>query len=200
MLNGGGASSFSSIYEQLEKMSIEKLGYIPTFQDLKDRFGVDFTCITYNITENKTEYLSYETYPTLPCLVAIRMSSNLPLIFEKYRYGNSFYVDGGISCNFGINLGVKNGNNVLGIWINSNVNTSLVNDGNISGNIIEYIYKLMFISITQTTMDTINNIKDKCKIVFLNTNKISHFRFNINSVEKLDLFSDGYQQTKESFE
>ena len=65
MINGGGASSFISIYEQLEKMTIEKIGYIPTFQDLKTKFNANLTCITYNLTENKTEYLSVDNYPNL---------------------------------------------------------------------------------------------------------------------------------------
>ena len=33
MINGVGAISFNNIYEHLEKMTIEKLGYIPTFLD-----------------------------------------------------------------------------------------------------------------------------------------------------------------------
>jgi len=35
MINGHGASSFSNIYEELEKMTIAKIGYIPTFADIK---------------------------------------------------------------------------------------------------------------------------------------------------------------------
>ena len=35
MIQGRGATSFSSIQEQLEKMSIAKIGYLPTLNDLK---------------------------------------------------------------------------------------------------------------------------------------------------------------------
>jgi len=198
MINGGGASSFISIYEQLEKMTIEKIGYIPTFQDLKTKFDVNLTCITYNLTENKTEYLSVDNYPNLPCLIAIRMSSNLPLIFENFKYGKNLYVDGGISENFGIDIGDKIGQRVLGIYLDSegkHFNTE--NDINI----IEYIYKLMFIPISQSTELKIKNVSSKCKIIKLSSNSnTTFFDFKINSIEKLNLFSSGYQETKETLE
>lgn len=198
MINGGGASSFISIYEQLEKMTIEKIGYIPTFQDLKTKFNVNLTCITYNLTENKTEYLSVDNYPNLPCLIAIRMSSNLPLIFENFKYGKNLYVDGGISENFGIDIGDKIGERVLGIYLDSegkHFNTE--NDINI----IEYIYKLMFIPISQSTELKIKNASMKCKIIKLSSNSsTTFFDFKINSIEKLNLFSSGYQETKEILE
>ena len=43
------------------------------------------------------------------------MSANIPLIFEHYRYGHSFYIDGGISDNFAIQVGDKIGEKVIGI-------------------------------------------------------------------------------------
>ena len=187
MINGCGASSFSNIYEQLEKMTIEKIGYIPTFADLKNK---------YNVTENKTEYLSCENNPDLPCLIALRMSSNLPLVFENFKYGSNFYVDGGVSDNFAIDLGDKIGKKILGLYIDAeDKNFKKENDINI----IEYIYRLMFIPISQSTMFKINNVSNKCKIVKLQNNKTTFFNFNINSVEKLNLFSSGYQEIKINF-
>lgn len=196
MINGCGASSFSNIYEQLEKMTIEKIGYIPTFSDLKNKYNVNFICVTYNLTENKTEYLSFENNPDLPCLIGLRMSSNLPLIFEKFKYGNNFYVDGGLSDNFAIDLGDKIGKKILGLYIDSD-DEKLKKENDV--NVIEYIYKLMFIPISQSTMFKINNVSNKCKIIKLQNNKINFFDFNINSVEKLNLFSSGYQETKTHF-
>ena len=192
MINGLGASSFSNIYEQLEKITIEKIGYIPTFSDLKNKFGVNFICATYN----KTEYLSFENNPDLPCLIALRMSSNLPLIFENFKYGNNFYVDGGVSDNFAIDLGDKIGKKILGLYIDTEDRTfKKENDVNI----IEYIYRLMFIPIAQSTMLKINNTSNKCKIIKLQNNNTTFFDFNINSIGKLNLFSSGYQEIKTNF-
>jgi predicted patatin/cPLA2 family phospholipase len=197
MINGEGASSYTNIYENFEKMTIDKIGYIPTLKDLKEKFGKNLICVTYNITENKTEYLSAETYPDLPCLIAIKMSSNLPLIFEKYKYGNSFYIDGGVSDNFAIDVGDKIGKKVLGILLD----TKSDNFGNEQDiNVLEYIYKLMFIPISQILEYKLLLISDKCKIINLNYNKIKFFNFNITNKDKLDMFSIGYEHMKDQFE
>jgi len=194
MINGSGASSFISIYEQIEKMTIDKIGYIPTLLDIKKNFNKELIFVTYNITENKTEYLSYENYPNLPCLIGLRMSSNLPLIFENYKYGNNLYIDGGVSDNFPIDIGDKKGNKVLGI------NIETLNISNSGSNIIEFIYKLMFIPITQTTEHKISNVSDKCKIITLKDNLSQNtFNFNITTVNKLELFSSAYSQIKNQY-
>ena len=197
MINGAGAISFSNIYEHFEKMTIEKIGYLPTFQDIKKKFNKNLICVTYNITENKTEYLSYETNPELPCLIALRMSSNLPLIFENYKYGNSFYIDGGISDNFAIDVGDTHGNKVLGILLHSE-KENFSND--IDMNILEFIYKIMFIPISQITEQKIKNSSNKCKVIKVGYNKLKFFNFNINSKLKLDLFSIGYEEIKKQLE
>lgn len=191
MLNGGGASSFSSIQEQLEKMTIQKIGYLPNLQDLRKNFGKTFIAVTYNITEERTEYLSPDTHPDLPCITAIKMSSNLPLIFENFKYGPNYYIDGGISDNFAIDLGDKLGNKVIGFLIS----TEKENFNNCSdSNILEFIYKLMFIPISQAVENKIENASEKCKIIRLKYSQFKFFNFNINSKIKLDMFSKGYEQ------
>ena len=197
MLNGNGALSFSNIYEQLEKMTIDKLGYLPTFEDIYNNFKKNLICVTYNITDDKTEYISYETYPQLPCLIALKMSSNLPLIFEKYKYGDKFYIDGGITDNFPIDLGDKIGNKVLGLLISHE--TSNFNN-HTDESILEYIYKLIFIPMSQNVGYKVLNVSKKCKIIKLEYNKLKFFNFNINSKEKLDIFSSGYEQMKKEIE
>ena len=196
MMNGNGAISYSSIYEHLEKMTIDKLGYLPTLKDIKDKFNKEFICVTYNLTEDRTEYLSYENNPNLPCLVALKMSSNLPLIFEKFKYGNNFYIDGGISDDFAIDIGDKMGNKILGIVITTDKN-SFSSEGE---NILEYIYKLIFIPISQGIEYKIKNASNNCKIVKLSYNKLKFFNFNVNSKEKLNIFSNGYENMREQLD
>ena len=197
MINNQGASSYNTINETFEKMTINKIGFYPTLKDLKDKFGKTLICSTYNLTEQKIEYLSPETHPNLPCITAIRMSSNLPLIFENFKYGSNFYVDGGVSDNFAIDLGDKIGKKILGLYIETDDKNNFKKENDI--NIIEYIYRLMFIPISQSTMFKINNASSKCKIIKLQNNKTRFFDFNINSVEKLNLFSSGYQEIKTNF-
>jgi predicted acylesterase/phospholipase RssA len=196
MINNLGATSFSNISEYLEKLTIDKIGYLPTFHDLKHKFNKNFICVTYNLSKGAAEYLSYETHPTLPCLVALRMTSNLPLIFENYKYGNNFYIDGGIVDNFSIDVAQTIGNRVLGIHIvfeNAKFSTS--------DNVLDYIYKLIYIPIKQQQKSKLDVVcKKKCKLISLSdkTNR-SMFNFNLSSSEKLDMFSTGYRQCKSAF-
>ena len=191
MLQGNGASSFNPVQEHLEKMTISKIGFLPTLQDLKDRFGKMLICVTYNLTKDKTEYISYENYPTMPCLVALRMSANLPLVFEKYKYGNDFYIDGGISDNFAIQLGDKIGKKILGILLSENRESdyNIVDMGS-----IDYIYRLLFIPITQSNLYKCNEVSSKCKIITLVSNNKKFFDFDLNTKSKIELFCSGYSQ------
>ena len=201
LMNGLGAVSYIHIYEQMEKMTIEKIGYIPTFKDIKEKFNKDFIAITYNLTEDKLEYLSHDTYPNLPCLIAIRMSSNLPLVFENFKYGNSYYIDGGIANNFAIDIGVKKGKKILGIY-NELSKYSITK--NVEFNLMEYILKLFFIPTVEfrnlqiKLIDT--NIYKIDIIKLYNDDNSNLFNFGIPIKGRLDLFSNGYQIAKRYYE
>ena len=89
LANGKGACSFNSLQETLEKLTIEKIGFLPTLNDLQEKYNKKLICVTYNYTEKNTEYISWENYPHLPCVIALRMTSNLPFVFEIFRYVNN---------------------------------------------------------------------------------------------------------------
>ena len=115
MYNGRGATTFIVVQDILEKLTINKIGHFITLRDLYDQFGKKLICTTYNDTDSKTEYMSYENNPNLPCLTAIRMSCSIPEIFENFNYEGKQYIDGGIGDNFPIQLGEQEGDRVLGI-------------------------------------------------------------------------------------
>lgn len=192
MINGAGACSFSVIQEQLEKMTINKIGTLVTLRELYDKYKRVLVCSTYNMTKGKCEYLSYENYPNLPCLTALRMSSNLPLVFEPYKYEQSFYIDGAVSDNFPIDMGEKLGKNVLGILL-----TSFSQSMEPSTPIVEYIYSLIFIPINDSTNRRLQNLSSKCKVVKLTIKDMNFFKFNLSTPTMLNMFSLGYRQFKE---
>lgn len=196
MINNQGASSYANLSNQLEKMTLDKIGYFPTFHDIKHKFNKNLVFVTYNLTKDQGEYLCYETHPTLPCLVALRMSSNLPLVFENYKYDNNFYIDGGITDNFAIDYAEKIGNRVLGFYILYKNMTFSVSD-----NVLEYIFKVIYIPILEQQRNKIDKICTKKSKVVEITDNTNHtmFSFNINSFDKLEMFSDGYNQCKNTF-
>lgn len=196
MMNGNGATSFSHIHEQLEKMTIEKIGHLITLKELYHTYGKELICVTHNLTSDKLEVLNYETYPNMPCLIALRMSSNLPFIFDHFKYLGSFYIDGGISNNFPIDIGDSKGNKVLGIVVtNMHSNFSENKD-----NMVEYMYQLMSIPIKQNVLNNINSASDNCTVVILQPDKTPFFDFNLDTHAKLEMFSNGYIQMREYWE
>jgi predicted acylesterase/phospholipase RssA len=196
MLNGAGATSFSGIQEQLEKMTINKIGRLLNMQQLKEEFGKRLVFATYNLTKNCAEYLSAETHPTIPCLTAIRMSCNLPLIFEHFKYNGCFYVDGGLTDNFAINVGDRIGTKIIGIY------TDLLDKGDCNTmdmNVLEYIYKLICIPINHEISIKVKRASKRCD-VFKLENDSNSFDFKMDSREKLEMFSCGYQQIKQQIQ
>lgn len=191
---GEGALDYDKIQAALELLTIEKIGCFITMKILKEKYGKTLVCCTYNYTNSTTEYLSYENYPDLPCLTAVKMSSNLPLVFKDFKYMGSIYMDGGVSDNFPIQEADSPENTVLGICINIKKET-----GN-TFNMLEYIYNVLSISLNENTESKIKNASKKNSIIKLDVENIKFFNFNISKKEKLDLFSEGYSQAKKYFE
>ena len=193
MIQGRGASSFNQLAEHLEKMSIAKIGYLPTIGDLHEKLGKSLICSTHNLTESRTEYIRHETHPEVPCITALRMSANLPLVFERYKYGHCLYVDGGISDNFPIQLADNPESKVLGISLARD--KSRLEEG-AELNTLEYIYDLMFVPIDQSVAYKIANVSDRCNVIRIPASKFKFFNFNLSSTAKLNLFSEGYEHMR----
>jgi predicted acylesterase/phospholipase RssA len=195
MIHGIGATTFAHIQEEIEKMTISKMGYLPTMKDIHTKLNKKLILATHNLTKNITEYLSHETYPDLPCITGLRMSANLPLIFEKYTYNDSFYVDGGLSDNFPIDIAEKYGNKIFGIYVDQNDDN--YDFKNID--IMEYIFFIYDVPMRQSMQYKINKASSKCKIIKILYN-LKMFDFNIDPRTKLEMFSTGYSQTKKIIE
>ena len=191
LINGMGAISYTPLQEILEKMTLEKIGKFVTLKDLETMFGKTLVCVTYNRTRQMTEYISLENYPDLPCLTAVRMSSNVPLLFDKFRYMGFEYVDGGLTDNFGITKGEELGEKVLGIVLSPVLGDSEKEEKD--ENLLQYVFSLLYVPIHQSTISRIKASTLKSTIIDIPRGKNKMFDFNIKSSEKLDMFSSGYQ-------
>ena len=110
--------------------------------------------ITTNITKRCEELFSYDTTQEASVLIAIRMSSNIPVLFQNFKYLNCFYLDGAISNNFPINIIDENDKKILAIYCKTN------NEKDPSElNLVSYIYSLLFVPIKYNVS---NNIKLFC--------------------------------------
>ena len=193
---GDAAISFSCISDELEKMTIEKIGSLLTLSELTVRFGKVLVCPTYNITTAKPEYISRETFPNIPCLTALKMSSNLPFIFENFKYGDSFYIDGALTNNFPIDIGEKLGKKVVGLCISYELSTN-----NPKNDFLDYLYKLLYVPIQQSMEYRILNKQPTTNIINITqANYLGFFNFNIDHKAKFEMFSMGYNTVKHFYE
>lgn len=193
IMNGNGVIPFSDIHEIMERMTIEKIGFLPTLKQLKDKYDKTLVCTTYNLSKGHPEYLSHKNYPDLPCLTALRMSSNLPMIFEKYKYGENYYIDGAVYNNFPIDIAKEYGTNIISILLK---HKSSKEPAEYTNNTLNYLHNLIMIPTESLNEYKINKFSENNKIiVFSQYSDIKPFDFNITSREKLEMFSYGYQHT-----
>jgi predicted acylesterase/phospholipase RssA len=185
-----GAFNWSIVNEYLEKLTIKKIGRLITLSELYNDFGKHVTFVTTNYTKQETEYISVDNHPNMACLIAVRMSSNIPVLFQNFKYLDCFYLDGAISNNFPINKVDENDTKVLGIYCKT------TNEKEPSElNLVSYIYSLLFVPIKYNVSNNIKLFKnsDNLEIIALDSSEIKYEFLFMKNNEILDAFSHGYQ-------
>jgi len=193
MINGNGATNFTNLNEALEKLTLSKIGRLLTLSKLKEIFGKTLVCATYNMTICSMEYLGPDNHPDLPCLTALRMSANIPMIFDRFKYMDNYYIDGGMVDNFPIIKGVEIGEKVLGIYLQ--IQESSMRDDPEDG-MVNYFLRLLYIPMIHSSKNQISQVKDKCITIPITGEMRNIIEFDIKSKTRLDMFSDGYESVK----
>jgi hypothetical protein len=196
LANGQGTMNYNHINEILEKLTLGKTGKLFTMSKLKETFGKSLYCCTYNMTNCQTEYISAETYPDLPCLVALRMSSNVPFAFDRFKYMDCYYIDGGLADNFPILKGVEIGKSTVGLYIN--VEEKSLKDEPAEG-LFSYIIKLLYTPMLQLTKNRIEAVKDKCTVIPINGYLGNFMQFSLKPKTRLEMFSEGYDSVRKFY-
>lgn len=191
MLEQKGLINYYIFQEYIEKLTINKIGFLPTFKDLRQRFGKNLTLTTFNMTKNVVEYLNYENTPDMPCMTAIRMTANVPILFDRFFYNNCEYLDGGIVNNFPIDYYKGDGYKTIGVNIGQNNSVSSK---------VGYLYYLLKIAMIPCSFFKMKQVNtDKLTIITVNTD-VNIFDFNLSITKRLDLFSSGYQSAKQAYD
>ena len=190
-----GAFSFSPIHEFLEHLTIKKIGILLTMKKLKDLFDKSLTCVTYNYTLHHIEYLNVETNPDMPCLTALRMSCNLPGIFEDYFYNNHYYIDGGVYESFPISYVDVNTHKVIAISLNSDYSNNIMETDDDS--ILVYFYKILNIPRQQVIKNTLTKVDvKKSLIIDISIEEINLLTFKPSLEDSYVLYNKGYEVAK----
>jgi predicted acylesterase/phospholipase RssA len=170
------------------RLTLRSKGYSEelTLKELYDITNINCIFKTVNISKNDIVYLSHKSFPDLPIMTAIKMTTCIPIIFKPIKYNGDLYVDGGLSGNFPIEYNRKlKSKNYLGIHI------KLIGDGKIN-NIMDYLYHIYltpwspYDNINRTSKNVVNILVTDVGIVFNNhtDKKKNNIKNGYNTTEK----------------
>lgn len=189
LMNFGFYSS-SNVFEDINKIIYNKLGKIPTLKELYDTTKKEVYIVCHNLTKNKAVYLHYSTHPDLSCIEALKMSCNIPIIFEKIMYDNCYYIDGAFSMNGNYPIkyasSFEDNKNILAIKVSKSSKEK-------EWNLLTYLENIAKISIRSNdedfSCDKLHNIN-----IYIDEDK-KEWDFNLeNTKYKFSLFSIGYSE------
>jgi predicted acylesterase/phospholipase RssA len=184
----------------LEHLTISKIGHLITLQELFDIYQKHFICCTYNYDKKTCEYIDYKNNPNLSCIIALKMTSNLPFLFHPFYYNNCLYMDGAIYNNFPIECLEKN-DIAIGLQLKDNISPSSFFSSSTHFHLMNYIYEIINIPIHHIQQKLLENLEtpihyDEIHIYV----SIPLFHWNINMNEKFNNFSIGYETMKNYFQ
>jgi len=196
LVNGQGYLNYEHARKLLEELTLNKIGKFITLKQLKDEFKKELIASTYNYSDKKIEYLSYKNYPNLPCLIAVRMTSNIPLVFDPFKYMGSYYIDGGLYDNFPCQL-IPKDTKTLALFLYNKNDIQPTKEFNT----FEYIYTSLIIpviTLSKLKRKSINNV-EYIDVIDLDVD-LSYFVTSKNGPLILNYFSNGYQYAKKILE
>lgn len=189
MLDGQGIISFEILKKIIVDMTIEKIGYMPTFNDIKTKFNKTLVFSVYNLNKKKVEYMSYENNPDLDCIDCIEMSSAIPIIFREVIYKENRYVDGAVGNGFPLEISDLYDGNTLGISITYDYPTCFIYE-----NPLKYLFSMYFIAFAELKK---NKKKKKKNYIHIDLDITKSDMKDVlleSNIQILDMFSFGYKQ------
>lgn len=200
IIEKSGIMSNSKIKESLSQIMINRYGKIPTLGELFSNTGIDFTVISYNLTQHRSENFSHTTHPNVSCVEATLLSSNVPLLFHMATYNNQIYIDGAMGNPYPVDLydGVKkvnaknndDVNDILGLYIMHDVN--YYNEKSI----FTYINSIIDAPVDELRKKTIESVSSRCKHLELKYPSNTIGLSNVSKQCKKEMIQLGYNAAK----
>lgn len=191
--NDRGLLDFSFFLKILENFINLKLKKIPTLLELYQLTGKKLIITTTNVSKKRTEYLDYISDPDLSCILAIKMSCSIPLIFKRVEYNNNYYVDGGLLDNFPIEYINDKKTKIVGVCVES-----IIKEGDDFINYIDNLFTMPILKIQNTILK--EKITPNCLVInIMAKNSLSINNFNLDKNFKIEMFHEGYNQAEEKY-
>lgn len=191
---GYGIIDISKPFAIIEEMVKEKLGYIPTLEKLYQLSHIVLKVSVVNISKMRVEYFDHRNNPELLVTEAVKMSCNLPIVFQKIVYNDNIYSDGGLADNFPFEgLDDKSGR-ILGC-----VSTTSYLDSYQEDSLVNYLYKIVILPIETTTNLRISFAKrlyPNIQIINILFKNIMPIDFGLDTNQRATIFKRGHGDAK----
>lgn len=189
---GKGFIKFSIIEQMIREITLKKISFIPTLAEINKLYNVNYKAVCFNFTDKKEEVLDHLTHPDLNIIDCLRMTCNLPFVFNPFFFKNKLYYDGFLTNNFPISL-VEDHNKAIGI---STQKLYYKNNKNLEK--IVQIWEIISIPFKQ--MQNIKHKKYYTKmkmILYLTDIDLSSMKYmKLNTTDILSVFEDAFENTK----
>lgn len=152
-----------------------------TFQSLYAKTRIHLTITGSNISKHKVEFFNTDTEPDMPIATAVRISTSYPFVFPAVTYNDSYYVDGGLTCN--IPADYYHGNGLVFI-LDDEAGESIHRNTSIA-QYTKNIYK--------TLLEARNTELTYKKVINIRHTGVDTFDFDIGAARIKDLVDIGYQ-------
>lgn len=180
----------TNISNKLGQKIREKLGIIPTLQQLYLMTGKPFYSVAYNLTKSRTEVFSYDNTPECLCVNAVLYSMNIPGIFYQMKYKNDIYVDGALGNPYPVDILDDGKTQILGISLDSETSLEAKTG-------IEYIYKIIQTPMVEMKKRIMSECSSLCKHLEIKSSFFDTLGVSLNKDKKIEMIKEGIKQTKE---
>ena len=162
-----------------------------TFKDFFKLTQIKLILTAVCMNDNEVYYLSHLTFPNMPVLLGMRITSSIPFWFIPVEYKGKLYIDGGCIDNYPIQLFSKELDNVIGIYLSENKSfkKTIVN-------VEEFFFSLLHCFFEGVACNSVKGFEKQT--IKIELPRISIVNLNITAKVKRELFDCGYMSIMNS--
>lgn len=185
-----GLDDGSKLIHVLEKLfEAKNISSSVTFKEFYNLTKIKLIMTTVCLNDNQVYYLSYLSFPNMPLITGLRMTSSLPLIFTPVKYDNKLFVDGGCMDNYPMQLFENDYDSTIGIYVRSKSS----NKRNVN-NMEDFLFALFHCMSEGVTCELLRGYEKNT--IVINLQDVSITDQNITKELKKNLYNSGCIATK----
>jgi len=167
-----------------------------TLEEFYKISNIELHLFSFEINEYKSHDISYLTHPSLSLMTAVQMTCSLPFLVTPVFFEDKCYIDGGLSCNYPLNVCIASGkkpDEILGFKNKySEEKNNINNDSTLLDFLLSFIFKALFSINTENSQIQIKN-----EVVFdVRYLTFDFLRSALTDIEvRKDLFKNGIETT-----